>query len=132
MQLHLQQIDVAAYRIERRAQLVAHYRQKFRFRAVRGVRGRPRFLGFADRRAQLLIRQRELVSELASLVLLVLELAGLALQQGIALLERGDARSSRVTQSGHSDCANHCIYFGEREWHVPAAKRVTILTISYS
>jgi len=47
----------------------------------------------------------------------VLELAGLGLQQMIALFESRHARSGYLALAGQSHSANHRVYFRESEWH---------------
>src|SRR5256885_8662885 len=99
---------------------MAHCGKEFRLLAIGSGSSCPLFLCLADRCAQLFVGKSEFVRKLARFVLLVLELTGLRLEQRVALFQSGDARSFRVTQSGHSDSANYRAYFRKGEWHFRA------------
>src|ERR1700693_1494982 len=99
---------------------MAHHGEKFGLGAIRGVCCLPGLPGFAHRAPQLLVSQCELVSQLSGFLGLMLQLAGLRLEEMIALLEGGHARSGYLTLAGHSHSANHRVYFRESEWHVRA------------
>jgi hypothetical protein len=99
---------------------VTHHGQKFGLGAIRRVGCLPGLPGFAHGATELLVRQSELVSQFPRFLGLVFQLAGLSLEEMIALFEGGHARSGYLTLAGHSHSANYRVYFRESEWHVRA------------
>ena len=117
----LEQIDVAANRVEGSAQLVTHHCEKLRFGAVGGIGSCPRFLRFADDGAQLFVGESQLLRELHGLVGLMRQLLCLVLEKAIALFEGSQTRSRGLTLPGHSHSANQRVHlFWDGKWHLRA------------
>ena len=99
---------------------MTHHSEELRLGPVGGVSHGPRLLGFADDSPQLLVGEGQLVGELAGFTGLVLELAGLGLEEVIALFQRSHARSLYFTLARHPDSANNRFDPREAKWHFRA------------
>ena len=106
---------------------MTHHRQELRLRAIGCVSSCPRFFGFADRSAQLLVGKSQLVGQLSGLVGLVRQLLCLRLEEVITLFEVSHARSCRFTLPGHPHSANYRVDLREGEWHLAPAAGIVIV-----